>query len=70
MTNDEAFKVIFAVLGVSHLAMAGLVWSRRDRWEGIRKKWGGWRARYTGQPEINTLLSLGVLFIGLAIFLP
>lgn len=69
MSNDGAFVVIFAVVGVGHLAMAYLTWLRRARWEANAQRWKGFMRWFTGQRMVNSGLALGVFYLGLALAL-
>ena len=67
MSDDEAFTVICAVVGVGHMLGAYATWSRRARWEADAERRGFMRW-LSGQRQLNTELALGVFFLGLAIF--
>jgi hypothetical protein len=66
MTSHDTAVVVFAVLGVCHLALAYRTWRRRARWEADQARWNGFLGRVSGQAEMNWELAAGVFFLGLA----
>jgi hypothetical protein len=68
MSNNEALTVIFTVVGLGHLAMAYITWSRRAEWKADAERWKGFMRWITGQRKLNAELALGVLFLGPAVF--
>ncbi|MFI7087746.1 hypothetical protein ACIBUR_29635 [Streptomyces anulatus] len=68
MSSGDSLLVIFAVLGVCFLGQAWLTWSRRESWDRDRARWRGPLAWLSGQRELNFQLAMGVLFLGIAVF--
>ncbi|MFJ1744582.1 hypothetical protein ACIOG4_38845 [Streptomyces microflavus] len=66
--SDGSLLVIFSVLGVCFLGQAWLTWSRRERWDRDRARWRGPFSWMSGQRELNFQLAMGVLFLGIAVF--
>ncbi|MFE2639557.1 hypothetical protein ACFXKF_33145 [Streptomyces scopuliridis] len=68
LVSSDNLVVIFAVLGICFFGQSWLTWSRRARWEQDRARWKGMFSWLSGQRELNYELAMGVLFLGIAIF--
>ncbi|MEV6421584.1 hypothetical protein [Streptomyces sp. NPDC051662] len=68
LVSSDNLMVIFAVLGVCFFGQAWLTWSRRERWGQDRARWKGLFRWLSGQSELNYELAMGVLFLGIALF--